>query len=104
LRLSLRPATHAGSSEWEAILTEAIESARQACITATKAAVEGELVGVFCRGSPAIARKLQRVAQQIMANHQYATRMHSRAERRVNVDCWSTRRMFQWLQTSELAS
>jgi hypothetical protein len=45
------------------------------------AATEGESVGVFFYGSPAIARELQRAAQQVMANHQYTTWMHSETPR-----------------------
>lgn len=41
------------------------------------AAAEGESIGVLFCGSPAITREFQRVAQQVMANRQYATRLHS---------------------------
>jgi respiratory burst oxidase len=80
---------HAGRPDWEAILSKAIEGAHESSITTAAdtvmanssndgaAVVEGESVGVFFCGSPAIARELQRIAQQVMANHQYATRRHS---------------------------
>ena len=53
-----------GRPDWEAIMTEAIENAH-----ATNP--EGDAVGVFFCGSPAIARTLQRVAQKVNADHQY---------------------------------
>jgi len=61
-------ALNAGRPDWEAILTDAIEQAH-----ATNSE-EGESVGVFFCGSPAIARTLQMTARRVKAEHQYSTR------------------------------
>jgi respiratory burst oxidase len=63
---SLRHVAHAGRPDWENICLEAINKAH-----ATNP--EGESVGIFFCGSPAIARVLQRTAQQVTAQHQRAT-------------------------------
>lgn len=57
----------AGRPEWESILVNAIERAHS-----TNS--EGESVGIFFCGSPAIASTLQRIARRVTAEHQYATR------------------------------
>lgn len=56
-----------GRPDWEKIFHQAITRAH-----ATNP--EGESVGVFFCGSPAIARVLQSFAQQVTAEHQYATK------------------------------
>jgi hypothetical protein len=61
-------AIHAGRPDWEAIFHEAISKAH--CTNP-----EGEAVGVFFCGAPAIARDLQRTAQKVTAQHQSACKV-----------------------------
>lgn len=56
----------AGRPDWDSILSDAIEFAHDTND-------EGEAVGVFFCGSPAIAHALQLSAQQVTAQHQYST-------------------------------
>jgi respiratory burst oxidase len=64
--LSKQHSLTAGRPDWEQIMREALTRAHNQSHNK-----EGDSVGVFFCGSPAIARTLQRTAQQITAEHQY---------------------------------
>jgi respiratory burst oxidase len=57
----------AGRPDWDALLAEALEKAHTSH-------PEGDAVGVFFCGAPAIARTLQRTAHKVTAQHHYRVR------------------------------
>jgi respiratory burst oxidase len=74
----------AGRPDWLAIMTEALDKAHETN-------PEGESVGVFFSGSPAIARELQRVAMEATIRHLYASQemgVSCKCRLHVHKDCF----------------
>ena len=58
---------HTGRPDWEQVFCQAISKAHSSNPD------EGEPVGVFFCGSPAVARELRRTAQKVTTEHQHAS-------------------------------
>merc|ERR1711907_888208 len=65
---------HAGRPDWAKVFRKAIAKAHSTGCTPCSGNGRGESVGVFFCGAPAIAKDLQKVAAEVTAQHQFASK------------------------------